>query len=160
MTSGWDDAARLAALIGNEADVLAPGVSIIEELEKYPDEINIRSFTTGWVTPIVMRVDMEPFDDPRVRNALRLVQDRNTIQELVQPKGSVGYDHWIPTTAAAYCPDTDADGRPQDIARAKELLAEAGYPDGLEIELATPDDFHRPAFAQVYKRWRPRRASP
>ena len=151
VTSGWDDAARLAALIGNEADVLAPGVSIIEELEKYPDEINIRSFTTGWVTPIVMRVDMAPFDDPRVRNALRLVQDRKTIQELVQPKGSVGYDHWIPTTAAAYCPDTDADGRPQDIARAKELLAEAGYPDGLEIELATPDDFHRPAFAQVYK---------
>ena len=151
VTSGWDDAARLAALVGNEADVLAPGVSIIEELENYPDEINIRSFTTGWVTPIVMRVDMEPFDDPRVRNALRLVQDRQTIQELVQPKGQVGYDHWIPATAAAYCPDTDADGRPQDIARAKELLAEAGYPDGLEIELATPDDFHRPAFAQVYK---------
>lgn len=151
VTAGWDDAARLAALIGNEADVLAPGVSIIEELEKYPDEINIRSFTTGWVTPIVMRVDMAPFDDPRVRNALRLVQDRKTIQELVQPKGSVGYDHWIPTTAAAYCPDTDVDGRPQDIAKAKELLAEAGYADGLEIELATPDDFHRPAFAQVYK---------
>lgn len=151
VTAGWDDAARLAALVGNEADVLSPGVSIIEELEKYPDEINIRSFTTGWVTPIVMRVDMEPFDDPRVRNALRLVQDRQTIQELVQPKGQVGYDHWIPTTAASYCPDTDADGRPQDIAKAKELLAEAGYPDGLEIELATPDDFHRPAFAQVYK---------
>ena len=39
VTAGWDDAARLAALIGNEADLLTPGDGIIEELEKYPDEI-------------------------------------------------------------------------------------------------------------------------
>ena len=151
VTAGWDDAARLAALIGGEADLLSPGDGIIEELEKYPDEINIQSFTTGWITPIVMRVDMAPFDDVRVRTALKLVQDRKQIQELVQPKGQVAYDHWIPTSAAAYCPDTDSDGRAQDIERAKALLAEAGYADGLEIELSTPDDVFRPAFAQVYK---------
>ena len=151
VTAGWDDAARLAALIGNEADLLSPGDGIIEELEKHPNEINVQSYTTGWVTPIVMRTDMEPFDDVRVRNALKLVQDRQKIQELVQPKGQVGYDHWIPASAAAYCPSTDSDGRPQDVAKAKALLAEAGYPDGLEIELATADDAFRPAFAQVYK---------
>ncbi len=151
VTAGWDDAARLASLIGNEADLLSPGVSIIEELQKYPDEINIRTFTTGWITPIVMRTDMAPYDDPRVREALKLVQDRKRIQELVQPMGQVAYDHWIPASAAAYCPETDAGGRPQDIAKAKALLAEAGHADGLEIELATADDAHRPAFAQVYK---------
>lgn len=150
VTAGWDDAARLAALIGNEADLLTPGDGIIEELEKYPDEIGIESFTTGWITPIVMRVDMAPFDDVRVRQALKLVQDRKKIQELVQPKGQVAYDHWIPASAAAYCPDTDTDGRPQDIERAKALLAEAGHADGLDIELSTPDDAFRPAFAQVY----------
>ena len=98
-----------------------------------------------------MRVDMAPFDDVRVRQALKLVQDRKKIQELVQPKGQVAYDHWIPASAAAYCPDTDSDGRPQGIERAKALLAEAGHGDGLDIELSTPDDFFRPAFAQVYK---------
>ena len=141
VTAGWDDAARLAALIGNEADLLTPGEGIIGELEKYPDEIGIESFTTGWITPIVMRVDMAPFDDVRVRQALKLVQDRKKIQELVQPKGQVAYDHWIPASAAAYCPDTDSDGRPQDIERARALLAEAGHGDGLDIELSTPDDF-------------------
>jgi len=151
VTAGWDDATRLAALIGDQADLLNPRVGIIEELEKHPDEINIQSFNTGWITPIVMRTDMKPFDDPRVRNALRLVQDRKKIQELVQPMGDVAYDHWIPSSAAAYCSDTDADGRLQDIEQAKALLAEAGYPDGLEIELATADDAHRPDFAQVYK---------
>jgi peptide/nickel transport system substrate-binding protein len=151
VTAGWDDAARLAALVGGEADLLSPGVAIVEELEKYPDEISVRYFTTGWITPIVMRTDMAPFDDVRVRTALKLVQDRKRIQELVQPKGQVAYDHWIPSSAAAYCASTDTDGRPQDIDRAKALLAEAGFPDGLEIELATADDAHRPAFAQVYK---------
>ncbi len=151
VTAGWDDAARLAALVGNEADLLSPGDGIIEELEQYPDEIKIQSFNTGWITPIAMRVDMAPFDDVRVRQALKLVQDRKTIQELVQPKGQVAYDHWIPAAAGAYCPDTDADGRPQDIETAKALLAEAGYADGLELELSTPDDGFRPSFAQVYK---------
>lgn len=151
VTAGWDDAARLAALIGKEADVLAPGDGIIGELEKYPDEINVRAFNTGWITPIVMRTDKKPFDDARVRTALKLVQDRKKIQELVMPKGQVAYDHWIPASAAAYCPTTDAGGHPQDIEKAKALLAEAGYADGLEIELSTPDDAHRPAYAQVYK---------
>lgn len=151
VTAGWKDAARLAALVGNEADLLTPGDGIIPELQKHSDKINIRTFTTGWITPIVMRHDLAPFDDPRVRKALKLVQDRKRIQELVQPLGQVAYDHWIPASAAGYCPSTDADGRPQDIEQAKALLAEAGYANGLEIELATADDAFRPAFAQVYK---------
>jgi len=151
VTAGWDDAARLAALIGDEADILDPGDAIIEELQKYPDVINIQSYNTGWITPIVMRTDMEPFDDVRVRQALKLVVDRQKMKELVQPLGEVGYDHWILSTAGAYCPDTDADGRPQDIEKAKALLAEAGYTDGLELELATADDYFRPAFAAAYK---------
>ncbi|MEE8391150.1 MAG: ABC transporter substrate-binding protein [Anaerolineae bacterium] len=148
VTAGWDDAARLAALIGDEADILSPGEGVIAELQKYPDEINIQTFTTGWITPIVMRTDMPPFDDPNVRNALRLVMDREEIHELVMPAGEVGYDHWIPSSDAAYCPDTDVNYG-QDIEKAKALLAD--YPDGLEIELALPDGDFRTAFAQVYK---------
>ena len=151
VTAGWDDAARLAALLGDEVDLLTPGEGIIAELQKYPDEIKIQSFNKGWITPIVMRTDMKPFDDVRVRKALKLVQDRKKIQQLVQPMGQVAYDHWIPSNAAAYCPGTDANGHPQNIEKAKALLAEAGHPDGIEIELTTADDLFRPDFAQVYK---------
>jgi peptide/nickel transport system substrate-binding protein len=150
VTAGWDDAARLAALLGNQADILSPGDAIIPELEKHSDEINIQTYAR-WVAPIVMRVDMAPFDDVRVRQALKLVQDREQIKDLVQPMGVVGYDHWIDSSDAAYCPDTDADGRPQDIEKAKALLTEAGYPDGLDLDLAVPDGDFRTAYAQVYK---------
>jgi peptide/nickel transport system substrate-binding protein len=151
VTAGWDDATRLAALIAGEAEILSPRAGIIEELQKYPNEINIEPRLTGWVTPIVMRVDMAPFDDVRVRQALRLVQDRAKIQQLVMPLGPVGYDHWIPSTDPSYCAEADAGGLPQDIEMAKALLADAGYPDGLELELSLSNDSHRPAYAQVYK---------
>ena len=150
VTAGWDDAARLAALIGDEADDLDPGDGIIEELQKYPDQIEIRTYNR-WAAPMVVRTDMEPFDDVRVRQALKLVIDREKMWELVNPMGYIGYDHWIDATDASYCPDTDADGRPQDIEKAKALLAEAVYPDGLEVELAVPAGDFRTNLAQVYQ---------
>ncbi len=149
VTAGWDDAARLAALIGDQADMLAPNEGVIAELKKSA-EIKIENFTTGWITPIVMRCDMAPFNDKRVRKALKLVQDREKIKALVQPMGQVGYDHWILSSDAAYCPDTEAN-QGQDIKKAKALLAEAGHPNGIELELALPDGDFRTAFAQVYK---------
>ena len=150
VTAGWDDAARLAALVGDEADSLSPRQGVIVELRKYPDQIDVQTYITGWITPIVMRTDMPPFDDARVRKALKLVQDRERIHALVMPMGQLGYDHFIPPNDAAYCPDTDV-SREQDIEQAKALLTEAGYPDGIEIELALPDGDFRTSFAQVYR---------
>jgi len=150
VTANWDDAAALAALIGDEADTLSVGQGIVPELEKH-DDIYVIRYDTGWITPIVMRTDMAPFDDVRVRQALRLVQDREQIRDLVLPDGRVGYDHWIRSDVPEYCPDTDVSGHPQDIEAAKALLAEAGYPDGLELELSVPDGNFRTDYAQVYK---------
>ena len=150
VTAGWDDAARLAALVAGDIDILTnPGEGIREELEN-TDGVDINWYAR-WSAPMVVRVDVEPFDDPRVVQALKMVQDRQKIQELVLPTGVVGFDHWIDSSNASYCPDTDADGRPQDIEGAKALLADAGYADGLELELAIPDGDFRVDMAQVYK---------
>jgi peptide/nickel transport system substrate-binding protein len=150
ITANWDDAGRLSALLGDQVDIVSPGEGIISELEKHPDEISI-STNAPWVAPIVMRVDQKPFDDVRVRQALKLVQDRVQLKELVQPLGLVGYDHWIESSDASYCSDTDVSGLPQDIEKAKALLAEAGYPNGLTLDLAVPDGDFRTEYAQVYK---------
>jgi len=150
-TCGWDEASRLASLVGGAMDLVYPDEGTVEEMKKYPD-IVVEGYISGWISPAVMRCDMPPFDDKRVRNALKWIQDRERLWELCMPNGRVGYDHWIRSDDEAYCPDTDADGRPQDIEKAKALLAEAGYPDGIEIELVTPDGpAHRPAMCQVLK---------
>lgn len=149
VTAGWDDAARLAALIGGEADLLTPGEGILPVFDKYSDRIDIQTYHTGWITPIVMRTDMPPFDDVRVRTALKLVADRERIRDLVMPLGPVAYDHMVTSGDVAHCPDTDF-GREQDIEKAKSLLAEAGFADGIELELAVPNGDFRTSLAQVY----------
>jgi len=133
ITAGWDDAARLAALIGDEADRLSPGEPILEELQKYPDEIKIKTFFTGWITPIVARVDLEPFaSDPNIMKALKLTQDRQQVKDLVQPLGGesgYGPDNPLQLTLA-----TADDGfRPAYAQVFKEQAALAGVEVTIDI---------------------------
>ncbi|MGA0112131.1 MAG: peptide ABC transporter substrate-binding protein, partial [Chthoniobacterales bacterium] len=69
-----------------------------------------------------------PFTDPRVRRAFSLVIDKPSIVERITRAGELPADSFVPPGAAGYAP-YDACGR-RDIAEAKRLLAEAGYPDG------------------------------
>ncbi|MBV8744014.1 MAG: twin-arginine translocation signal domain-containing protein [Xanthobacteraceae bacterium] len=74
-----------------------------------------------------------PLDDIRVRRALNYAIDRDEINKVIelglgQPSSAIlAKEHWAfdPATANYYT---------HDIEKAKALLAEAGYPNGLEIE--------------------------
>ena len=147
-----DDAARLAALVGDELDIIpgAVGEGIIGELRKHPD-IVVATIDLPWSSPIMMRCDVEPFNNPLVRKAFKLVVDREKLRDLCMPEGRLAYDHWVHPMHEGYCPCTDMYYGKQDIEKAKELLAQAGYPDGLEVDLYTPNSpAHRPALAQAY----------
>jgi peptide/nickel transport system substrate-binding protein len=84
-----------------------------------------------------MQVDVPPFDDVRVRQAMKLVIDRQAIVDTVLLGfGGVANDNPVlPISAAAYTTDM----MKRDVAKAKALLAEAGHPDGIAIDLYTAD---------------------
>ena len=69
-----------------------------------------------------------PFTDPRVRRAFSLVIDKPSIVERITRAGELPADSFVPPGAAGYEP-YDECGK-QDIAEAKRLMAEAGYPGG------------------------------
>lgn len=130
-----DNDALLNALLSNQVDAVATiPAALIEVLDSDP-RLKILDSETGMYLPFTMRVDQEPFDDVRVRQAMRLAAHRpGMINQTLSGKGLVGNDLF------AVFDDFYADSIPQrqqDIAEAKRLLAEAGHPDGIDVELVT-----------------------
>jgi oligopeptide transport system substrate-binding protein len=72
-------------------------------------------------------VTRKPFDDPRVRQALALAVDKERIVKKITQGGEQPASHLVPDGTANY---TSPEGLGYDPARARKLLAEAGYPGG------------------------------
>ena len=78
-----------------------------------------------------------PFDNEKVRQAVAMGIDRQRIVDNFYPKGSTVADYFTPCAIAGGC-----EGDPWykfDPAAAKQLLADAGFPDGFETELSYRD---------------------
>ena len=102
-----------------------------------------------------VNVTREPFNDPRVREALSLAIDRNLIVERVSQGGQTPATGFVPGGISGY-PTSDAVAF--DPQRAKQLLAEAGYPGGegfpqAEILINTSEN-HRKIAEAIQAMWR------
>jgi peptide/nickel transport system substrate-binding protein len=86
--------------------------------------------------PLCMAIDMPPFNDNNVRQAFRLMVDRNAmLQQVFSGHGRVANDLYSPFDPAY---DSSLPQRHQDIAQAKSLLHTAGK-DNLVVDLHTTD---------------------
>ncbi len=97
-----------------------------------------------------LRADRAPGNDVRVRKAFKLATDRDAIWERVQLGfGAVGKDSPIgPAFGQYFLAEAEVPAR--DPAAAAALLAEAGYPDGLDMTLHLPNSGNFPDLAQVF----------
>jgi len=73
-----------------------------------------------------------------VRQALSLSINRQAIADRVMEGSAVPSGQFLPTGSFGYVPGLDA--AKQDVVRARALLAEAGYPNGLRLTLHGPND--------------------
>lgn len=146
-----DQAASVDALRGGQVDlVMRMPTPLFLALQEEPG-INAVAIPTNGFDLVRLRSDRAPGDDPRVIQALKLATDRNTIFEQVTlGLGAVGRDSPIgPLYVDYYSEDTPIPARDPEAARA--LLADAGYPDGLQLELHVPDSGDRPDLAEALK---------
>jgi peptide/nickel transport system substrate-binding protein len=134
---GEEMSAHIAALQSGEIDQIdlsdAGGVDVFQALQG-DESIQIIGTPTGQTRLLRMRVDQEPWTDERVRMALKLCQNREKILQLAYfGEGVMGHDVHVSPIHPEFCP---MDVPEYDPDRAKALLEEAGYPDGLDVELA------------------------
>lgn len=79
---------------------------------------------------------LEPFDDRRVRLAFNLALDREAIMKAAtEGHGKVRHQP-VPPDTPGYVPELDPLWE-RDVARAKQLMAEAGYPNGVDVNCYT-----------------------
>ncbi len=92
------------------------------------------------ITPTVqygelfIKASVSPYDDIRVRQALNHAINRPVAAEFVT--GVPGSESFGPIAPSSPAKGVAENPYPYDPERAKELLAEAGYPDGLTISVA------------------------
>jgi peptide/nickel transport system substrate-binding protein len=148
-----DKDAGLAALQSGQVDTLyAPRPSDFQAL-KNVEGLTVRPVATSQTLVLRMRVDLEPWDDNRVRTALKLCQDRaKTLQLAYFGEGVLGLDAHIAPVHPAYCEKPIPEYQPEE---AKRLLQEYADEKGLElplkVSLATKNDQAEPEIAQVLK---------
>jgi peptide/nickel transport system substrate-binding protein len=132
-----DASTRMAALQAGEVDLIS-GVApeFTEDLEG--DGFTIAATGAGLGLVLFFNTLSEgPLQDARVRQALNLAVDKETIlATLLGGHGRVLDGQILTQETLGYNPDLEP--FPYDPDRARELLTEAGYPDGFDLDFIAP----------------------
>ena len=131
-----DDNAKVNALMAGQVQTVDNLPTNLIDSLKSQGGLPLIADTGAWL-PFTMRVDTAPFSDVKVRQALRLIVDRQQmIDQALSGYGSLGNDLYG-VFDEAYTDDFPQ--REQDIDQAKSLLKSAGQ-EGLQVELFTGAD--------------------
>ena len=131
-----DPSAQVNALMAGDIDAF-PGFQapeLVERLKKDPRFVVVIGTTEGEVI-LATNNAKKPYNDLKVRQAIAHALNR---EELISAESGYGVpigSHFAPHNKA-YIDLTKT--YPFDIAKAKALLAEAGYPNGFEASLKLP----------------------
>jgi peptide/nickel transport system substrate-binding protein len=130
---GDDPSAGLAALASGQVDlVYETFVEQIDVVKEIPTA-QIYEAVTAQTGVARMQVDKKPFDDVRVRMAVRLCQNHQKLLDIAyRGRGAPAEDHHV----APIHPEYAKLAMPkQNYERAKQLLKEAGYADGIDLKI-------------------------
>jgi peptide/nickel transport system substrate-binding protein len=146
-----NDATRSAALISGELDFIldppprdvaklrnTPGVKVIDGPENRIVFIGMDQFRDELQYSNIK--GKNPFKDVRVRQALYHAVDIDTMKNKLMSGQSFPTGAYTPSPKGSFN-DPKLEGRlPFDLNRAKQLMTEAGYPNGFEVQLDCPNN--------------------
>jgi peptide/nickel transport system substrate-binding protein len=144
------DQTRISALLSGEVDLVTDLPT--QDVERLRKSASLKVLDGIEVRTIFIGLDQHndelkyssvkgknPFKDLRVRKALNMAVDREAIRKVTMGGLSVPAGIMVAPGVHGYTKQLDAVTK-YDIAGAKKLLAEAGYPDGFEFTLDCPNN--------------------
>jgi len=130
--------AQVLGLENGQYDMLflAPDDPVV--VKRLEDKGFVRSlYARNLPSQLLMNVTVKPFDDLRVRQAIAYAIDRQQYIDLALP--GVAKPWYSPVPDGYAYVTTDLPHYDKDIAKAKALLADAGYPNGLDVTMNVYD---------------------
>jgi peptide/nickel transport system substrate-binding protein len=144
------DSTRVSALLAGDVDLVTEVP--VQDVERLRKEGKVRIQDGHEVRTIFLGMDQHndelkyssikgknPFKDVRVRRALNLAVDRETIKRVTMRGLSIPAGIMVAPGVHGYSKDLDTVPK-YDPAAAKKLLAEAGYPNGVDFTLDCPNN--------------------
>jgi peptide/nickel transport system substrate-binding protein len=135
-----DDSARVNALKAGDVDIIESlPWNVTSSIESDPNLQVVKA--PGPFMGLIFNSNSKPFADPRVRQAVGYAIDRQAVIDTAF--NGRGYPIWgmaMPQSSIAYDAKFDNYFK-YDVAKAKALLAEAGYPDGFKARMLSTSQF-------------------
>ena len=112
------------------------------QAEELKEEYQILSAPSDVVQALFFNNAVEPLNNEKVRQAICYALDKDLANEFVTGGNSrIISSAMLPTLKEYYIDLNDIYGSGANIEKAKELLAEAGYPDGIDLTIDVPSNY-------------------
>ena len=144
------DSTRIAALLSGDVDMVTDVPT--QDVDRLRADPKLKILDGPEVRTIFIALDefspelkyssvkgKNPFKDKRVREALSLAVDREAIKRSIMRGQSLPAGIIVAPGVNGHSAEIDKPVKP-DLARAKQLLTEAGYPGGFEFQLNCPNN--------------------
>ena len=105
------------------------------------NDFHIEQGSMNLVQALYLNNAEKPFDDVRVRQALCYAVDKQGVIDLAFDGYGIPLGTSMFPSFGKYYDEALTDYYTYDVAKAKELLAEAGYPDGFEMTITVPSNY-------------------
>lgn len=151
---GGNDQAIMNALISGQVHGSFQVQPELAPILEQQDHLRLHEVTTADTAITRMNLNHEPFDDPRVRKAFRLALDaEQAVAVAFGPYATPAEHHHVSPIHPEYA---ELPPFTRDVEAARELLAEAGYPDGVDVTLTIQQNppHHLRSATAMQEMWR------
>ena len=143
-----EDATRIAMIQSGDAQIIWPAPTESVELLRQDPNVNVQDKESITVWYMTLNTQKPPLNDVRVRQAMNYAINKEAyIQVVMNGQGSLATSCMGP--AVQHYKGNDP--YPYDVEKAKELLTEAGYPDGFTVTLTYANTSANQKKAEFYK---------